>query len=265
MATSIGLGEVARIQGNYAQAMTWLQRSLTLAAEYSPYDEAMLLALLVRLHSYLGDQAGAERWRSRLFQMLAQSRLPKDCQRQALLSTAVQAYYGGDRQNALAFAEQVCQLTGPGDIITERAAALVILGHAQVGSDQLTAAKSYQEALRYYRQVGNKAAATEAQAGLAQVALAQGDRSQARRWVEQILPVLAQQPRAGFSSPFLTYLTCYRVLVATQDERAPIVLEQGWRLLLDYAVAIPDSALRRSFLEGVAIHRELQTLHGAAG
>ena len=56
-----------------------------------------------------------------------------------------------------------------------------------------------------------------------------------------------------------------RVLVANQDGRAPIILEQGWRLLLDYAVAIPDPALRRTFLEGVAVHRELQALHGASG
>ena len=266
MATGIGLGEVARLQGDYAQALTWLQRSLTIAAEYSVYDEAQLMALLVRLHSYLGDQTGAEGWRSRLFQLLAQSRLPKDCQRQALLATAVKAYYGGDMQNALTYAEQVCQLTGPGDIITERAAVLVIRGHAQAGSGQwLAAAGSYAEALGYYHKVGNQAAATEAQAGLAQVALAQGNRALARQWVEQILPVLAKQPRAGFNSPFLTYLTCYRVLVATQDERAATLLEQGWRLLLDYAVAIPDPALRHSFLEEVAVHRELQALHRAAG
>lgn len=103
----------------------------------------------------------------------------------------------------------------------------------------------------YYRTVGNQAAATEAQAGLAQVALAQGDLDGALGWIETLLPVLAVTPRAGFHSPFLTYLTAYQVLLAHHDGRAAVLLEQGWRLLLDYAVGITDPALRRSFLEFV--------------
>ncbi|MCE7988792.1 MAG: hypothetical protein DYG89_47155 [Caldilinea sp. CFX5] len=266
MATGIGLGEMARLQGKYLQALAWWQRSLTVAAEYSRYGESMLLSLLVRLHSHLGDQASADATLQQVFQILEQHRLPKDCQRQGLLAAAVKAYCGGDMATACAYAEQVRQLTGPGDIIVERAAVLVILGHAQVGAGQLAAAAdSYQEALGYYHKVGDRGSATEAQAGLAQVALAQGDLRGAQQWVVQLLPVLAAQPRAGFNSPFFAYLACYRVLAANQDERAPTILEQGWRLLLDYAAAIPDPALRRSFLEGVAVHRELQALHEAAG
>ena len=63
--------------------------------------------------------------------------------------------------------------------------------------------------------------------------------------------MLAVTPRAGFHSPFLTYLTAYQVLLAHHDGRAAVLLEQGWRLLLDYAVGITDPALRRSFLEFV--------------
>ena len=266
MATCSGLGEVLRRQGRYRQALAWWARSLRIAAEYSAYDEALLMASLLRLHSYLGDQTGAEAWRSRLFALLEQSRLPKDCQRQGLLAAAVQAYYGGDLPRALTYAEQVRQLTGPSEILTVRAEGFVVLGHIQADLQQWAAAAvSYQEALACYTKVGNQPDATEAQAGLAQIALAQGERNLGQAWVDRILPVLAAHPHAGLTTPFFTYLTCYRVLAANQDSRAQAILEQGWRLLLDDAVGLTDPALRRSFLEGVAVHRELQQVHGASG
>ncbi|MCX6047060.1 MAG: tetratricopeptide repeat protein [Chloroflexi bacterium] len=264
MATGSGLGEMMRLQGKYTQALHWFERSLAIATEYSPYDEAFLIAMLVRLHSTLGDQAGAEQWRRRLFQLLDHTPLPKDCQRQSWLAAAVQAYYAGEAQRALTYAEQARHLTGPGDILNTQADALVFLGHTQAGLQQWAAAgASYEEAITCYHKGGNMAAATEAQAGLAQIALAQGDLAQAQRWVEAILPILAAEPRAGFNTPFFTYLTGYRVLAANQDARAKALLAQGWRLLLAYAAEITDPALRRSFLEAVAVHRELQALYQA--
>ena len=265
MATCSGLGEVMRRQGRYGQALAWWERSLAIAVEYSPYDEALLMASFVRLYSYLGDQAGAaEAWRSRLFQLLERTKLPKDCQRQALLAAAVQAYYAGELPSALTYAEQVRQLTGPGEILTVRADVLIVLGHVQAALQQSTAAAaSYTDAIACYTKIGNQSDTTEARAGLAALALAQGERDQAQRWVDAILPILAAQPRAGLTTPFFTYLTCYRVLTANQDPRAPGILEQGWRLLQDYAIGITDPAQRRDFLEGVKVHRELQALYAA--
>ena len=262
MATCSGLGEVMRRQGRYMSALAWWERSLTIAGEYSAYDEALIMANLVRLHSYLGDQPGAQRWYNRLLPMLERTKLPKDCQRQALLAAAVKAYYGGDLSRALRYAEQVRQLTGPSEILTVRADVLLVLGHVQAALQQWVAAMaSYTDAIACYTKIGNQPEATEAQAGLAQIALAQSDFNQALRWVEAMLPVLAEQPRAGLTTPFATYLTCYRVLAVHQDQRAAAILEQGWRLLLDYAVGISDPGLRYSFLEKVTVHRELQALH----
>jgi len=260
MSTCMGLGEVMRLQGQYTQALHFLTRSITIAIEDGhTYTEVMVAAILVRLHSYLGDQSGAEVWCSRLFQLLQRTKLPKDCQRQGLLAAAEKAHYAGAAQTALAYAEQARQLTGPGDILNHQADALVILGHTQVGMAQLDAAvESYQVAITYYTKVGNRAAATEAQAGLAQVALLQGAPDQAQSWVDAILPILIAQPRAGFTTPFFTYLTCYRVLVANQDPRAQPLWQQGWALLQHDAQQIDDTRLRTAFLEKVAVHVELQ-------
>ena len=98
--------------------------------------------------------------------------------------------------------------------------------------------------------------AAEARAGLASVALAEGDLGLAQTEVEAILPILASMYTC-LDEPFAIYLTCHRVLDALHDPRAAPVLQAGQRLLQEYAESIPDPALRRSFLENVATHREL--------
>lgn len=120
---------------------------------------------------------------------------------------------------------------------------------------------SYQTALACYTQLGNAVLAVEAQAGLAQIALAQGDLAQAQQWVERLLPILAEQPRAGFTTPFATYLITYRVLGAHQDARAAALLEVAYTLLQGYAASIHDEPWRKSFLENVPVHRQIGQLH----
>ncbi len=95
----------------------------------------------------------------------------------------------------------------------------------------------------------------EPRAGLAQIALAQGDLSSALAQVEAILPVLAKQPHAGYNNPFFIYLTCYRVLAAHHDGRATSLLRQGYNLLQQDAATLDDESCQR-FL-AVALHHDL--------
>ena len=164
----------------------------------------------------------------------------------------------GEPQQALVYAEQAWQkaqeFIGYG-----RAQALVTLGQAQAGVERWAAAReAYQQAIACYAKLGNAHLAVEPRAGLALIALEQGDHAQAQQRVEEILPVLAEHPYAGFNTPFFAYLTCYRVLAAHGDPRAKVVLQTAHTLLQRYAAAIQDDALRRSFLENVAVHRALQ-------
>ncbi len=86
------------------------------------------------------------------------------------------------------------------------------------------AAVAYQQAVAWYITIGNAAMASEPQAGLVQLALAQGDRVRAQTLVETMLPVLAERPRARVLTPFSAYLVCYRVLAAVHDSRAATVV-----------------------------------------
>ena len=110
------------------------------------------------------------------------------------------------------------------------------------------------------RELGQLYLTVEPLAGLARVALAQQNRVQALAHVERILDQLQTCPTLdGTDEPLRVYLTCYRALRANRDPRAGEILEAAYRLLQERATCINDERLRRSFLENVAVHREILT------
>jgi predicted ATPase/DNA-binding SARP family transcriptional activator len=257
--TQHGLGEVLCLLGEYTLAQTMLAQAAATAHEIDiVYDEIWPVAALVRLHCQLGDAGGACAWRDQLVQSLGRGWVTPDCQAVSLRACAVYALYSGDNQQALADAERAWQISEQFDVPNFRADSAVILGHARARMHQRDlAAAAYQQAVALYIKIGNAAMISEPQAGLAQIALAQGDHVQAHTLVETLLPMLVEHPCAGVHTPFYAYLVCYRVLKATDAPRAATVLQAAQRLLQEYADHITDDALRQSFLENVPTHREL--------
>jgi predicted ATPase len=259
------VSEVLRVQGQYAQARALLVGVATVAQEIGDrYVATLALAALVRVHCQLGDGEGARAWRDPLLQLLGQEGVTPDGKAAGFRACAVYALHTGDHRQALADAEQGLQLTERHDNPFARAEAAVILGHVRAGMQHLAAAATaYQQALAWYAACGNQPLAVEPRAGLAQLALAEGDCVRAQALADPLLPLLADQPRACVHTPFYISLVCYRVLAATHDPRAAAVLQTARQRLRSAADTIADTALRRSFLEQVATHREL--LRGAGG
>jgi hypothetical protein len=85
----------------------------------------------------------------------------------------------------------------------------------------------------YY--LGRVLLAAEMLAGLAFVALARGARPQEREHVEALLSGRAEHPHAGLDEPFDNSLVCYRVLAASNDPRAALVLPISQQQLLAHA------------------------------
>jgi hypothetical protein len=253
------LSEVLRVQGAYAQADTVLNTVVTTARELGiVYEEILALAGLVRLHCQLGDTAGAASWRDGLVQRMGEPGVTRDCQAEGLRACAVYALYSGDDQQALAAAERAWQIAEQVDIPNFRADSAVILGHARARMEQPDlAAAAYQQAVAWYITIGNAAMVIEPQAGLVQLAVAQDDCVGAQILVDRMLPVLSERPRARVLTPFYVYLICYDALEAIHDTRVATVLQTAQRLLQEYAEQIPNTALRRSFLDNVATHRDL--------
>jgi ATP/maltotriose-dependent transcriptional regulator MalT len=259
------LSEVLRVQGEYARAQALLAAVVMAAQEMSIwYEAAWALATLVRLHCQVGDSEGARVWHDQLLQLLGREGVTPDAKAAGFRACAVYALHTGNHRQALADAEQGLQLTEQHDIPFFRAEAAVILGHVRAGMQHLVAAATaYHQALAWYAVCGNQPLAVEPRAGLAQLALAEGDCVQAQALADPLLPLLAEQPRASVHTPFYISLVCYRVLAATHDPRAAAVLQTARQRLRSAADTIEDTALRRSFLEQVATHREL--LRGAGG
>ncbi|MCE7986490.1 MAG: NACHT domain-containing protein [Caldilinea sp. CFX5] len=263
MSAQEGLARVVRLRGDYTTARTLLEQSLSTATELAlHYDEALLLAALSRLHCQLGDQRAAASGLARLTQLLAQVKLAKECQLYGYLAAAIKAHYAGDKDEALAAAEAANRINQQGgDILFRLVDTALILGHTRAAAGQWEAATAaFQEALAAFQQFagahGAQAVAAEPQAGLAQIALAQGDTVGALAQIEALLPALAAEPHAGYNDPFFIYLTSYRVLAANGDSRAATILQQGYDLLHQDAAALDDES-RQRFLTAVPLHREL--------
>jgi predicted ATPase/DNA-binding SARP family transcriptional activator len=252
----LGLGEMQRLQGNYPAAQAAIEQGLSLARQLNDrFGQINALVGLNHLHCLLGNLAGAASFVAQLSQILEAHDLLPENRVLILESLAFYEHCAGRTQQALAYAEQALQL------LKDDLRAQVTLGHLQVTLQQWDAASAiYQIAAAHHTKRGNRAMAAEPQAGLAQIALAQGDLVGAQAQVEAILPVLAEYPRAGFNDPFFIYLTCYRVLAANGDERAGTLLQQGYDLLQQAAAALDDES-RQRFLTAVPVHRDLITAY----
>ena len=132
------------------------------------------------------------------------------------------------------------------------------MGHALEGLGQHdSAAKAYQESADIRRRQGWRDVVMEPLAGLAQVAMAQGDPGRAQEYVEEIWAHLQTGTLAGTVSPFQVYLTAYLVFKESADPRAYQILEAAHGELLERSAKIADIEMQHSFLQNVQPHREI--------
>jgi hypothetical protein len=221
--------------GRVARAIVDARRTAPVATAEElalAYDESFLLARLTRLQTQLGNQAAAAQRQEQLSERLERVKLPRECQLGGWLAAALKAHYAGETKLALLYAELASQLSEQGEILFRLVDTDLILGHTRAAAAQWeSAAAAFRQALEAFTKLDKPTLAAEPRAGLAQIALAQGDLGGAQAQVEAILPVLAEHPRAGYNNPFFTYLTGYRVLAANRDPRAATLLQRGYALL----------------------------------
>ncbi|HMQ35196.1 MAG TPA: tetratricopeptide repeat protein, partial [Chloroflexaceae bacterium] len=140
--------------------------------------------------------------------------------------------------------------------------AAICLGHALAGQGRLAeAGAAYAEALAVWEELGRPARAVEARAGLADAALRAGDLAGALAPAGPILAQLAAGPPTGADEPLRVYWAAWRALAASADPRAGPLRAEALALLEARAALIADPALRHSYLDEVAAHRELRA-HG---
>ncbi|MBN1137764.1 MAG: AAA family ATPase [Anaerolineae bacterium] len=252
---ALGMGFLS--QGDYAPAIGHMEGALGIWREIGDrWTEVLGLLGLGWIRHTLGDYPRARECYEQVYS--AHSNRP------GMLATVQSCqsllyHHLGDGEAAHACAQQALDQAKHTEDLGQQASALLALGHALATLEDWTgAAAAYRQALALREQFGQHHLAPDPLAGLARVALAQGEPAEAMAHVEAILGYLEARPTLeGTWEPLHIYLTCYHVLCANGDPRAQGVLDAGYRLLQERAAKIDDEALRRSYLENVAANREL--------
>jgi tetratricopeptide (TPR) repeat protein len=126
------------------------------------------------------------------------------------------------------------------------------LGRLPRAVDQASAALTLRQALDLRLYI------TDDLATLAATHLAAGQVAEALIYAEQTLAFLAECGGEGPEFPQRDYFIGYQVLTAAgQAERAKAILQAAYQLVLARAEKITDPDLRQSFLEQVAVNREI--------
>ena len=253
------LGNASFEQGNYAEAWTCLKQALHICRETgNRLLESLVLNSLGLVCTYLGDYANAQAYFEpglRVCREIGERR----SEGMVLSSLGLLSHRRGDDQAACEYGQQALHIAQ--ELGERRLMGYVLcrMGYALMGLGRLAeAADAYERAQTLRREMGQPNLAMEPLAGLACVALAQGDLPQARRHVAEILEHLETGTLDGTDEPCQVYLTCYRVLrAAREDSLAQAILSKAHSLLQEWAARISDEGLRRSFLENVAAHREI--------
>lgn len=167
----------------------------------------------------------------------------------------------GEEETAVSHARCAIEMAQEISYHPTQAEASVYLGHALLAQGELAAAATaYRRANRLNREGNRLNRVMEGRAGLARVALAAGDLESALAEVEAILTQMASSGVDGVLEISLVYLTCYRVLAAASDPRAPEILAAAHQELQSRAARIQDAGARRLFLQNIPAHRALMAL-----
>jgi DNA-binding SARP family transcriptional activator len=251
------LGDLYHDLGDYGRARAHLEQARCLFHEMGePRREGRALRGLADVQLSLGDYRGA-----RQLYRQASARLDgsgDEGETAALVGLSRLFRLSGDAGAACDYGRRAVSLTREVADPHREAMALTALAHALADSgDLVEAAAVYHQALEKRRRMGERTLVLEPLAGLAHLALLQGDLARAQAHVAEIVAHLETGTPDGARDPCQIYLTCYHVLRASQAPGALELLSSAHRLLQERAAAIEDEALRGSYLESVATHREI--------
>jgi tetratricopeptide (TPR) repeat protein len=250
------LGRVCRAEGDYLCAMTRFRQALRIMREIGAQASQMFVLLGMGIvYRLLGNYDRALELYERLLHSPYASRR---AQAWAMANKGLLLHDTDDDVLARECCERALSIRGS-DYQFRRAWMSTLLGHVLAGLGHLAEAQEvYRESRSLLRDLDQYHLSIAPLSGLAHVALASGRPVQALAYAEEVLSYLDAHPALdAIGELFRQYLTCYHVLRGNEDPRATEVLSQAYRVLQEWADKIEDEDLRRSFLENVAVNREI--------
>lgn len=252
------LAALAVCQGDYVEAQRRCEQAWRVGREigYRP-SEFAALGNLGELCIKWGDYARAKIYLTQALQKVREMGLPPS-------ESFVLARLGwlcclmGDDQAAVEHANQALAIGEEIRGVSLQVGALKTQGHALMSQGNLAqAAETYTRALDLARGYGERDLILETLAGLAHTSWLQGNLDEALGYAEEILSYLEGWALGNMDNPFWVAWHCYQVLQAKGDSRAQELLTAAYALLQRQAARLTDPETRRSFLENVAVHREI--------
>jgi predicted ATPase/class 3 adenylate cyclase len=262
------VGLIAMERGDLMRAAQSFEQSLAMDRVSGNLSrQSVELNNLGAIYSLLGNY---ERARAHLDDGLRVARDAgrRDAEASVLVNLASVTNLQGDDSSTLAYANtahEVATGCGQRDLV---AYARLVGGHAELALGR------HEQAAEAYRQSRDQLLELQMRrqqvldpvAGLARVALAQGDLPAALEQVELILAhIAAGGTFDGTEEPLRLPLTCFQVLRAAGDPRAAEVLASAHAELQKQAERISDPAARRSFLQNVPHNREIMAAWARRG
>ncbi len=131
------------------------------------------------------------------------------------------------------------------------------LNHEQLGEIEI-AKLNYEAALDLHLDIGATTLAIFDRAGLARIALAQQNITEAREIITKVSDWILAGKAQQFWDPWTIYLSAYEVLTALNDtETANAILEEAHTILHQRAKEISNDQLRQRFLENVEVNQKI--------
>jgi tetratricopeptide (TPR) repeat protein len=260
------LGNAEHGRCDYLSAMPYYEQALSLCRQLGDRRfEGILLRNLAGVWQYLGDLAQAQELYERSIQCCREVG-DRRGESETLVWLAILFCWRTDDSAARDASERALHLAQSIGAPYETSVALTHLGHALAGLGQwIAAADAYRQALAMQRQFNNPSDIRSSLAGLADVALAQGQIGDAIIYAEESLSLLDINVLAHETDWAKETMTCVRVLRANRDPRAEGILTAAYTRLQEQAAKISDENLRRAFLENRPDHREIIAAWKAAG
>jgi ribosomal protein S20 len=258
------LGDTEFRTGNIDQAIRFYSQALKRNQEIgAQLSEVSTLIQLVENYCTLGDFNQAK-----IYYKQAEKNIKdidvKWAEAWILIAFSWLMHYTMDNETAKEQSQQALHILGETGSNDVRWNGLIILGHALTQLGELKQAEAiYNQAVTLGFETQLPRTTLDALAGLARIFMARSAMQNALIKVEEILIYLETEapkvghPLDGTKEPFNIYLTCYQVLNAIQDPRAPKILSEAYTLLKTRADKISDEQLRHSFLNNVAANRDI--------
>jgi len=245
-------------EGKFSTAQNYMEQALAIQEGIQARDNiGVTLNSLGILYDRLGDYDRAKDYYERAQAIFVEIGIPFYQGKTLAYLSLLSHHLGNDQaaceqsQQGLEIARKINDRLGQGLLLDS-------LGHALTGLGRLEqAVEAYRTALALHQELNDPNIAAESRAGLARLALLQGDLTAAAEQVEEILRIQKGGGIGSVNEPFRVYLTCYRVLNASHDPRAAGTLRTAYELLMTQKANIRDAKLEHFFLEGVAAHREI--------